>query len=302
MLVTIIVINCCIMRKKIFLFILLLVNVSVTVAQEDADVRSLNTRINVWLGDVTLQRDSTGQLASAKDESFWDYVRKGSARTKIPINDVKGLDDYMMYGLSNTPRVVFMGRDNLPSSPTENDFIISIDVFDVGKDVGQMYVWPRISFCSSYAWFKLSLKRLTDGSTVTSVKYRVSELSSSSSDLEEKIRLGAIYYARQLITSIFPIYGGFLNKEDLVKEDSERFVDINIGGNDNVWEGLTFDICKRGRVVKGRLTSISLGKCVVQKVETDRSVVRVKRTGLKDIRKAIDNNETLIVKSCASCE
>jgi len=300
--VTIIVINCCVMRKKIFLFILLLVNVSVTVAQEDADVKSLNTRINVWLGDVTLQRDSTGQLASAKNESFLDYVHKGFIRSKIPVNDVKGLDEYMMYGLNNTPRVVFMGRDNLPSSPTENDFIISIDVFDVGKEEGRMYIFPRISFCSSYAWFKLSLKRLTDGSTVTSVKFQVSRLSESSSDLEQSIRIGAAYYSRQLITSLYPLYGEFLNKEELTKDGSDRFVDINLGGNDNVWEGLTFDICKKGRVVKGRLLSTSLGKCVVQKVEKDRSIVRVKRTGLRDIKKAIDNNETLIVRSCASCE
>lgn len=110
-----------------------------------------------------------------------------------------------------------------------------------------------------------------------------------------KVSKMAVKSMRPFTEEAFPVYGSILEPNE-VKKDEIKTAYISVGSDAGVSKGNRFEICLE-RQVAGRTSQSVIGEMEIEAVEGgDISLAKVKKGG-KELKSALDNGQTIILKS-----
>lgn len=105
----------------------------------------------------------------------------------------------------------------------------------------------------------------------------------------------AVKSMRPFVEEAFPVMGSILEAKE-IKKDEVKSVYISVGSDAGVAKGNKFEICVE-REVAGRVSRSVIGELEVDAVEGgDISLAKVKKGG-KELKTALDNGQTIVLKS-----
>lgn len=279
--------------NKIFIMVVLSTAISASVMAEDT-----TSKQNVLI-DNFLYRDDIGAATALQ---LRNYVMQGIQETnRVDLIDVN----------SNAALAVEESRRNSGVDAAGDPERLKVMVQEganaliTGEVTGLVINERKLDSGSKYyeAVINYSLKVIdpNTGKIVfnKSFKHGGDLLDMQSGDSpEEAIMLvskKAVKEMRPFVEEAFPIYGSILEVNE-VKKDEVKSAYISVGSDTGVSKGNRFDICLE-RQVAGRTSQSVIGELEVVAVEGgDISLAKIKKGG-KELKTALDANQTIVLKS-----
>jgi len=281
------------------LLALLMVAAAAVAGAQGFDAAAANRPVNIWQGTATSAQSPNEQKAAGHGVSSVVDAGFGAANVKkLPTNIVANLDNATANGLNDAPRTVNMGRTPLPETPSPDDYAIDVELTTMGTSRALNIKHLENNY--SFAGFKLSLRRLSDGSILKTKGYDMKShnaLLSQNNDVADRVADAVACQTREFINTVFPLYATFVNPSELT-DDNSKTARISVGNRERVWQYLHFDVCKAGPVIKGHPTSTKLGCCYADAVDDDGTTVRFLE-GRKAIKAALSSGATIFLRSRA---
>lgn len=145
----------------------------------------------------------------------------------------------------------------------------------------------------------LHIKDAANNKIVASPVFNVSELDVSWVETAEgamdKTLVSLSNYVTDYFNKWLPVSGKVLDGEKF-KKDKQKEVYIDLGESDGVYKGVHFTVYTT-KTVAGKVANKQIGKIRIEDVQGEEISLCKVKSGGKEIKTALDNNEELLVKS-----
>ncbi|GEM_PF-328676 len=280
-------------------------------AQEHEDGFDRNRKFELYVGDITYTPKSKETTTGSKVLDVIAAVATGEF-TENYDSYADAVKANIVKGLSWAFRFKVMDRQFDPESD-KMDYALFIDgtisrittttrVFteEVKQKDGTKKSVSKEKY-QAVIMLTLNLKDLAHGTIINSNTFRIeSNEYSSSWFLSRQAALDkAIEYVANYVTryydDVYPLTADIIEL-GTDKNDKQKEVYIDLGSKHGVYEGLTFGVYKL-KTIAGRDARTYLGRLKVKKVEGPEVSFCKVVSGGKDIKKCLDDNDTLLIIS-----
>jgi len=279
-------------NNTLFACILLIMGVSHVNAQSDK-----NICYKVGIGTVEYAVPEQKTTVSSVIGSLAEAALTGKNTSQLP-EYADAVKACVVTGIGNAMRLTVMEDTSM-----ERDYVLSGNIFNISATTrleapvkkgtpGNEYFKVLISVTAN-------ISNASNGEVIDSHLFRVSDsdlgwMGSKDRAMSEALAIlskrVASYY-----NSLFPLHASVVERGDIDK-DKQKTVYIDLGSALNVSEGMQFDIYSV-REIAGKEARTEIGRLKISKVMgEDISLCKVTK-GDKQLKTALDNNETLVVTS-----
>ena len=277
---------------NILLACILLMAVSHATAQSDKNV-CYRVRIGAVEYTVPEQKTTVGSVIGGVAEAA--LTGKTTLRLPAYADAVKAS---VVSGIGNAMRLTV-----LEDTSTEGDYVVSGSISNISTTT--RLEAPVKKGASGTEYFKalisvtVNITNASNGEVIDSHTFRISDSDLGWMGSRDRAMSDALAILSKRVASyynsLFPLHAAVVERGDTDK-DKQKTVYIDLGSALNVTEGMQFDVYSV-REIAGKEARAEIGRLKISKIMgEDISMCKVTK-GDRQLKTALDNNETLVVTS-----